>query len=244
MAKKTESLKIGPFYEEKLYDRIADIYFHQKPRAKSRSRKKHSPILTLKYARMALVGVTAVVLTVVAVFSAAAFFKDHYINSVRARIANARVIVLANGGVINREITQSAEFRGYARGSSKFSKECIVLSNSRKYNWADFTIDFKFPIDFGKRTLSFLLKGKTGGERVNLVLKDSRNRSMRLGDISLAANWKEEVIQLAKIGKDIDLSSITHIRIEYGYIGESPKNMDSSIDMSVFLKDVRITKES
>ena len=243
MTRKTESLKIHPFHEDKLYDRIADTYFHQKPRPKSR-KKKHSPILTLKYLKMATVGITATALSLAIIISAGSFFNNNYIGSIKKRLANARVIVVADGGVINKEITRNAEFLGYAKGGSKFSKECIILTNPKKYNWAEFSLSFKFPLDLSRRKLSLLLKGKMGGERVNLVLRDSSNRSMRLSDISLASNWKEEVIRLAQIKNDIDLSNITHMRLEYGYIGESPKDMDSPIDISVFVKDVRITKET
>lgn len=243
MPKRAESLRIGPFHEDKLYDRIADTYFHQKHRTKTR-KKKHGPILTLKYFKTALVGVTALALSMAIIISAFSFFKTRYINSVKNRLTNAKVIVLASGGVMNREITESIEFRGYAKGASKFSKECITLTNPKKYNWADFAVDFKFPIDFSRRNLSLALKGRMGGERVSLVLKDSSNRSVRLGDISLGSNWRQEVIQLAGMRKDIDLSRITHMRLECGYIGESPKDMDSSIDISVFVKDVKITKES
>lgn len=243
MTKRTESLRIGPFHEDRLYDRIADTYFHQKPRPKTK-KKKHGPIFTLKYFKTVLVGLTTIALSLMIILSAGSFFKNHYINSVKKRLAGAKVIVLAAGGVMNREITGTTEFRGYAKGSSKFSKECIILTNQKKYNWADLAIDFKFPIDFSERRLSMGLKGRVGGERVSLVLKDSSNRSVRLGDISLASNWRQEVVQLAGMRKDIDLSRITHMRFECGYVGESPKDMDSPIDISVFVKDVKITKES
>ena len=241
MTNKTESLKINPFHEDKLYDRIADTYFHQKTRQKSR-KKKVNPIL--KYLKPALIGLTSSALILVVSLSGMALYQVYTIYSLKNMVAKSTVVMISDGGQVNKEILKNTEFRGFAKENSSFSKECIILKNPKKYNWAEVAFNFKIPLDLSARRLSMFLKGKVGGERVSLIIRDSYNRSLRISDISVASSWKEETFSLAAIRNNIDLSKITHFRLEYGYIGESPKDMDSPIGINVYLKDIKITKES
>jgi hypothetical protein len=241
MTKKTEALRINPFHEDKLYDRIADTYFHPKTRHKTRKKKAN---IVLKFLKGAAIGIASAALVVIVVLAGTTLYQSYCLNALKGKVAGARVVIIANGGEVNNEIMKNTEFRGYAKGVSSFSKDCIFLKNTKKYNWANLSLNFKFPLDLSKRRLSMMIKGKMGGEKVSLVLKDIYNRSLRLSDMSLASSWKEESIALADSRKDIDLSKITHMRFEYGYIGESPKEMDSPIDINVYLKDIKITKET
>lgn len=238
MTRAIESLKTSPFHEYKLYDRIADTYFHQKTRQKTRHKKDKFPAKELKTAFIWLFLAAAAVTASIILYSS---LRGQYINSLRERVANSNVLVISEGGNFNRDILGRLELRGYAKGNGKFLKEAVMLKNPKKYNWADMALDFKFPIDFSGKTLAFALKGELGGERVSLVLRDMNNRAARLSDIYLTSDWKTKSIALNDVvGGNIDLTGITHMRLEYGYIGESSKEMDLPIDLTIYVKDIKL----
>ena len=240
MTRTIESLKTSPFHEDKLYDRIADTYFHQKNRHKSKKRKNS---LATRNLHIAFVAVSIAAAAIFLAVTAYSFIYDQYVNMVKKKVANSTMLAISDGGMVNREILKNLELRGYAKGHGKFSKENMVLTSPKKYNWADLALNFKFPIDFSNTKLSLSLKGDIGGEKVGLVLRDVNNRALRLSDIYLASDWKTKTISLNGAGSNIDLSRITHFRLEYGQIGESATQMDSPIDVTIYVKDIKIIKE-
>lgn len=235
MSKTIESLRRFPPKENILDDHIANTYFYQK-----KHKKKARPYATnikINYA------VASAFLFAFCVFAIAPNIYRNCLNSLKEKVSNAKVINIVDGGRLDKLSIRRCTFRGYARAKSKFSDNYVILNNSRKYNWADVSVDFKFPIDLSHRSLSMSLKGKVGGERVNIVLRDAKNKSSRLRDVYLASDWKTDVLSLGEVRNDIDLSNITHLRIEYGHVGESVKEMDSPIDVTVYVKDFQILKE-
>jgi hypothetical protein len=58
----------------------------------------------------------------------------------------------------------------------------------------------------------------------------------------LSANWKTETASLNDMRKNIDLSRITHLRLECGYTGESEKNTDSPVGLTVYFKTIQVIK--
>ncbi len=173
-----------------------------------------------------------------------ALLHNYYISTVKEKIAASKIVHIFSSGILNKNIIKNFEFRGYAIDKSGFSNKMLVLINTKKYNWADASIDFKFPMDLSRRKLSLTIKGKIGGERISLVLLDSNNRSYRLNDIYLASNWNTDTISFDNIKGGIDLSKITQLRFEYGYVGESSKLMDSLIELTVYIKNIELIKEA
>jgi len=240
MTKTTGSLKVSPFHEDKLYERLAETYFHQKSRPKTRKRKPKISFESIKSVSIAVLSGAGITLVIIAL---SLFIKTHYTDIVKKQIAISKTTMLAKGGFVNKSIS-SPEFRGYAKETSRFSRDYILLNNPKKYNWADLSLNFKFPVDLSKRRLSFSVKGKIGGERMTLVLRDTSNKTARVSDISLASNWRTENISLASLADNVDLTKITHIRFEYGHIGESSKEIDSPIDVTIYVKDIKLSKET
>ena len=241
MSKTIETLKKPHLREDALYAHIADTYFHQKNRQKAR-KKKTAPsvknIARLSITLLLLIISTALLITFIS------FSHNRYTYYVKKKISTLKVIKLVNNGAINKEIIKNLEFRGYAtKGDSKILRNAIILSNPQKYNWADLSINFKFPIDLSSRILSMSLRGNVGGEKVNIVLRDINNRSARLTDVSVSSNWNDKIIHPNKMEGDIDMTKVNHLRIECGYVGESAKEKDSFINVIVYIKNISLTKE-
>ncbi|MDD5495598.1 MAG: hypothetical protein PHP46_00685 [Candidatus Omnitrophica bacterium] len=237
MSKSIESLRRFPSKEEILFhDHIVDTYFRKT------NRKKRLKIEKKKLASFLIIAFTAIAV-VSALFYIFNFFNNRYVSFLKEKITNSSIVELVKNGTRNNEAIKRLEFRGYAKSRSKLSLDTMVLNNPKKYNWADAAIDFRFPIDFTDKTIFLSLKGKIGGERVGLVIRDNLNRSARVCDIYLGRDWIEKTIQLDNVKRDVDLSQISHMRLECGRIGEEADKMDKPIDVTVYVKEIRIAKK-
>ena len=235
MSKAIETLRRYPSKDDILHEQIVDTYFSQK----NRKKKARSGPQKIKV-NFAATASFAAILFVIAVSPHA---YQYHLNSLKKQIDNLDRVNIIDAGRIDKRVIKRMTFRGYAKQGSRFANGLIILNNGRKYNWADFSLDFKFPVDLSARRLEVTTKGTVGGERVNIVLRDARNKSSRLRDVYLVPDWKTDVISLDGAKKDLDISRITHIRMEYGNIGESASQMDSPIDVKAYLKDFHIIKE-
>lgn len=235
MSKALESLRRFPPKEDILHGQIADTYFYQKNR-KVKAKPSYKKIKVNLVAASSFAAIFFIV-------AASPHVYNYYLCSLQVKISNSKEINIIDGGRLDKNIIKRFAFRGHAKGSSKFSREYIILNNDRKYSWADLSLDFKFPIDLSGRALSVSSKGTIGGERLNIVLRDADNRSSMLSDIYLVPGWKTNIISLSGIGSDMDISKITHLRLEYGYVGESGKEMDSPINVTIYLKDFHAVRE-
>jgi hypothetical protein len=243
MTKAIETPKRTLLNEDVLYDHIANTYFYQKNRPKTAPTKIKNGTY-LRYLRRLYISLS--ILAVVAIFLVwlgASYFHAKHLNAMKKTVNASSTISIITDGLFNRNIIKNFEFRGYAKKGSTISGNSIILNTPKKYNWADFSIDFKFPINFEKSKLLLSLRGNIGGEKVNIVLRDTNNRSARSNDLSLPSNWTDKVFDLNSMNGAVDLSSIDHMRIEYGHVGESIKDMDSPIDITIFVKTITILKE-
>jgi len=236
-----DTVKRPSFKEDALYKHIADTYFYQKNRPKFKKKKDIPPLNDL--ARVSMVSL-ALVVSLAILITMFSFSRRSYTDAVKKRIVGMKVIAILNKGSINRDLINTIQFRGYAKaGKSSIFKGMIILNNPQKYNWADMSIDFRFPIDVSSRDLSLSFRGNTGGEKINIVLRDTNNRSFRMDDISVPYNWSNKTIPLKKRGSNIDLTKVDHLRIETGYVGESASQKDSLINIMIYVKDINLIKE-
>ncbi len=236
-----DTVKRPSFKEDPLYKHIADTYFYQKNRPKSKKKKDIPPINYL--ARVSMISL-ALVISLAILITMFSFSHRSYTDTVKKRIAGMKVVTILNKGSINKDLVRTIQFRGYAKeGKSSISKNMVILNNPQKYNWADVSMDFKFPIDVSSRDLSLSLRGNTGGEKINIVLRDASNRSFRTDDISVPYNWSNKTIPLEKRGSNIDMTKVDHLRIETGYVGESSGQKDSLINVMIYVKDISLIKE-
>jgi len=241
MNKTIEVLRKPIGKEDVLGNHIANTYFYQKTRHKSR---RKNTVVSFKHLSRALIVTTASIVAAVSLITAVSFFHIRYLDILKKRFAVSRVVKIVERGRLHREFIAGFEFCGYARnGLSHLSKGFMTINNPKKYNWAALAIDFKFPLDLSSRGLALISRGTVGGERVHIILRDTNHRSVRLDDLYLSSKWRNETVSLKNKKGDIDLSKISHLRIESGYAGESAKMLDSPIDFKIYVKDLTITKE-
>lgn len=243
MSKTVETLKRPSIKADVLDNHIVDTYFYQKTRPKIRKKKTKTYIKNIAKLILPL-SVTLLLATCLVIF--APILKTKYHSFLKNAIVNAKTVKIVDRGAVNKDIVQNYEFRGYARKdiSPKVPRDAIALTNPKKYNWADMAINFKFPVNLTNRSISLSMRGNVGGERVNIVIRDINNKSYRINDLYLTSKWSSKVIRLDSVKNNIDLSSIDHLRIECGYMGESSKEMDSPIDITVYIKNINLIKET
>ena len=221
---------------------IADTYFYQRSRPKVRKKKSRVLLKNLTKLMIPLAITAAISLALVVV---APIARHKYQAFLKTGITNSKVITIVDKGVINTDVIGKSEFRGYAKkDASRTTKDSIALNNPKKYNWADLAMNFNFPLNLTNRYLVLSLRGNVGGEKVNIVLRDTANKSYRTGDLYLSSKWSDKTIRLDNAKGDIDLANIDHLRIECGCVGESARDMDSPIDVTVYIKNIKILKET
>ncbi|MFH0763871.1 MAG: hypothetical protein V1927_02565 [Candidatus Omnitrophota bacterium] len=242
MAKTIETLKTPVFKEDVLHSHIAETYFHKNSHTKTR-KKKSARRLNIDFPRLFITWAIVAALSLLA-FISIAFLHNRYIEILRKSTAALKVIDVVTLGSANKAIIKKFEFRGQARrGKNSEIKDSVILNNPKKYNWADLSVDFKFPVDLSERAILLSLRGATGGEKLNVVLRDTKNRSSRLSDISLSSNLKDKMIHMDEFKGDIDLGNINHLRLEYGHAGESGSLMDSPINVTIYVNNITLPKE-
>lgn len=239
MTKTIDSLKRHPFKEDVLHSHIADTYFRQRSRHKTRH-KKSFPILDVLKTFQKIAFATLFILSVAAlVVTAISFYNQQRLEFIKRSTVSSKVVDIIEGGIFNRDIIRRISFGGQAKNrQSNLGQDRITVSNPKKYKWADLSIDFRFPLDLSERRLKMSLKGKTGGEKVNLVLRDTRSKSFKINSLSLSSDWRETGIDLSDASRQIDLSSINHMRIESAYAGESVSDLEKPLNMTFYIKNI------
>jgi len=238
MNKSAESLKAIPPKDSVLPQHIIDTYFYKKPHKSRHGKLAHKKTNVIPTIVVSL-GIMILMLGI-----AKSFLTARYNAYLMKKFENSKLVTLFDEGSINKDVIKRFEFRGQAKDKSKVADKVVYLTNPKKYNWADLSMGFRFPANLSGRILSLSLRGKTGGEKVSLVLRDADNRSSILNDIFLTPGWKTESMPFDKIKGDINLSRVDLLRLECSYVGEPPKEMGAaSIDTTFYIKDIRISKK-
>jgi len=149
-------------------------------------------------------------------------------------------VFFVKDGKPEKYLVKKVFFDGDARKFSRENSSKLVLVNSGKAGWANFTVEFKEPLNMEKADILYTARGQKGDECIILVLVDAENRSYRMEkDISseLTAEWKEYVINLRPVGEAIDMSNISAIKFEFGSL--TAENYHSA---TIFLKSLRAAK--
>ena len=157
-----------------------------------------------------------------------------------ANIIPETSVFLVKGGEPNQDLIKSALLLGDARKSSYINSDEITLRNGSGQGWADYKIEFNRPLNLSGLNIRYAAKGETGGERLILMIIDSRSRAFRVeSDVSakLEKGWNIYTINFRPIGNLVDLTEVSALKFEFGALtaGNSPK-------AAMYIKDVQITR--
>jgi hypothetical protein len=144
------------------------------------------------------------------------------------------------GNEPNTYIVRNESFLGDAKTFSRKTASELVFCNSRGHGWANYTLEFKDPIDIRRLDIRYSARGERGDEHLLIVLVDSKNRTYRMPkDLSsaVAKDWKEYMINFKGVGSAVDLSNIALIRFEFG--GLTAGNYPAA---TIFVKDIYIAR--
>lgn len=230
-----------------LQEEIAKTYLKTAPEARSRE-KRAWPMS--EHRRQWLIAIAAVLLVFIAVF-----IKNNI--DIRVRILTKipragvgqeadkvyadRGISFIDGAVLNQDAVKSAYFLGDAGNFSETTGDEIILRNSKGHGWANYTLEFKEPLDLRKFDVKYLAKGTRGDEQLALVVIDSDKRTYRMersASSALARDWQRYAIDFGFLGNAVNLKDVSAIRFEFGTL--TAGNSSTAV---IFLKDIYAAKK-
>lgn len=102
-----------------------------------------------------------------------------------------------------------------------YEKQSVKLINGSHRTWSSMGIDFVYPIDLRGKQITLQLKGKQGGERLELTFRDkfakSHNSQLVLVPEERATRrWEKIKVAFGDQHSGIDLSCIVHMGLEFG----------------------------
>ena len=148
-------------------------------------------------------------------------------------------IQLVTSGKSNTDVVQSMYFDGDAKKLSEKLPGNLALINFGKSGWANFTMEFKKPVNLKEFDIAYNARGDMGDEHLTLVLVDKNNSTYRMkrkSSLNLTNKWNDYEVSFQS-ASGIDLENIAKVKFEFG--GLTVGNYSFA---KIFLKDIRITK--
>lgn len=148
-------------------------------------------------------------------------------------------IFFIKDGTLNNRLVKGISYYGDA-AQSRHIGDMFVLVNSRGWGWANFSVQFKKPVNMEKMQLLYNARSEAGDERLVIVLIDAENRTYRIGYHPLkplSQDWNYYSVNPIIAKSAIDISLISEIKFEFG--GLTAQNGPAA---TIFLKDMRLAK--
>lgn len=140
-----------------------------------------------------------------------------------------------------RALTQTVQDIGFYGACVPCQQEqAIELFNGSFRTWSSMGIDFVYPLDLRGKTIVINLKGKSGGEKLALTLRDKfaqdyNPQLMLAPEEKAASDWREIKVTLDEASREVDLSCITHLGLEFGF-----STVRNPANSAIFIKDIVI----
>ncbi|MEA3305682.1 MAG: hypothetical protein U9R52_02590, partial [Candidatus Omnitrophota bacterium] len=144
---------------------------------------------------------------------------------------------------INGSVVEKMGFYGAASSRSIMTKDELLLVNDGTITWASAGFDLGEPIDSTGRSLDFFVKGKAGGESLELILRDADNNSYlpQARHATFHKNMKNEWQFVSVPFSDFDgfynHERVKHIGFEFGT--QTTLNKRGT---SIYIRNVKIVK--
>lgn len=138
-------------------------------------------------------------------------------------------------------LPSQAVFTGSGAVESHAEGDVITLVNSDSHSFAQCAFELDRPIDLSTTKLVFMIKGKRGGENLELVLRDTRNiSSLMIGSIKplsqpLGTDWQKVEMTFNNLEQtSFDLRHVAYFRFEFG-----SKRAGNRVGDTLFIKDLQ-----
>jgi hypothetical protein len=157
-------------------------------------------------------------------------------------VYNPDLLIL--NGQANTGIIKKIGFYGAAMRDSKMLKDGIYLVNDGTTGWASAGFDMAQPADLTNCSLQFFVKGLTGGESLELILRDSDNNSYlpqvrnRIFEKNISSEWQFISIPFDSFKGYYNSKCVNHIGFEFG----TQTTFNDPGD-SVYIRDIKIVKK-
>lgn len=161
---------------------------------------------------------------------------QHKLNSISSE--GLLVIFIIEDGREDSQLVEKVGFYGACVHS--YEEEWIKLVNGSFCSWSSMGIDFVYPLDLRGKRIIFKLKGKQGGERLELTFRDKFSKSYNpqlvlMPEERLLPNWHQIKVTLDDHQRKIDLSSVVHMGLEFGL-----STVQNPPNSTLFVKDIFI----
>ncbi|MBN3038584.1 MAG: tetratricopeptide repeat protein [Candidatus Omnitrophica bacterium] len=118
--------------------------------------------------------------------------------------------------------------------------ESLKLVNGSFRTWSCMGMDFASPLDLRKKQIVLTLKGKEGGEKLELTFRDKFAKDYEpqlviMREEGLLDDWQQVVIRPIEHQSKIDLSSVVHIGLEFGF-----STVQNPAQSTLYVKDIVI----
>lgn len=127
-------------------------------------------------------------------------------------------------------------------GGCIFTQEpgAMKLVNGGFCNWSAMGIDFVYPVDLRGKSIILEIKGKAGGEKIELTFRNQFAKEytpqMTISpQTNLLTDWQRLKIDLEGSNPQMDLSCVVHIGLEFGF-----STVQNPVNSALFVKNMVI----
>ncbi|MBN1872298.1 MAG: hypothetical protein JW800_06975 [Candidatus Omnitrophica bacterium] len=148
-------------------------------------------------------------------------------------------------GRLNQALVKKLGFYGGALSMSRMTGDGLILFNDGSAEWASVGIDLLQPMDLSNSTLDFFIKGISGTESLELMLRDVNADSYLpqakhvIFDRNMGRDWQFVSISFNDFKNACDTKKIKHIGLEFG-----TQTVFNEPGISIQIKNMRIVKNS
>ena len=148
---------------------------------------------------------------------------------------SSRALIMEYGRE-NSQLVKKVGFYGACVHS--YEKQSVKLINGSHRSWSSMGIDFVYPIDLRGKQVALELKGKQGGERLELTFRDKFAKSYNpqlvlVPEKSATRRWKKIKVAFSNHQPGIDLSQIVHLGLEFGF-----STVRNPANSTLYVKDI------
>ncbi len=153
-------------------------------------------------------------------------------------IANVSNALILHNGQEDKELVKKLGFYGACVSAQE--RQSLKLINGSFRTWSCMGIDFSYPLDLRGKQIVLILKGKKGGERLELTFRDMFAQDYNpqlviVQEEGLSDQWQEIKVTPSDYQANIDLSCVVHMGLEFGF-----STVQNPAQSTLYVRDIAI----